>query len=204
MISYSSHLAKTIENFQCISSSFLGFPLLYVKDSFHFTFYCSKVKTIIVSIFHSDHHFDSDTWSYRIQLCAEGAKLTKSLTESLARVCLHPILIEKLSFLGSYEHWVGSFRSGFQSVFFACYGIKKERERERESTHTQERKRMEIRERPCETQNWVSSSLCYSQQGTTGQNFESVCKNHWMIVSSTSSPWIHYYYYYDNTRSLLF
>jgi hypothetical protein len=129
------------------------------------------VKTIIVSIFHSDHHFDSDTQSYTI-VCVEGAKLTKSLTESLAKG-LHPILIEKLGGLGSYEHWVGSFRSGFQSVFLHAMELRK---REREREHTQERKRMEIRERPCETQNWVSPSLCYSQQGTTGQNFESVCK----------------------------
>ncbi len=51
---------------------------------------------------------------------------------------------------------------GFRVFFFACYGMEEKRER----VCTQERKRMEIRERPCETQNWVSPSLCYSQQGT--------------------------------------
>jgi hypothetical protein len=45
-------------------------------------------------------------------------------------------LIEKLGRLGSYEHWVGSFRGWVSECFFACYG---EREREREREHKKEK-----------------------------------------------------------------
>ncbi len=93
------------------------------------------MKTIIVSIF----SFRPSLWFWHtiiFDCVGEGAKVTKSLTESLARV-LHPILIEKLGGLCSYEHWVGSFRDGFQSVFFCMLWNGRE---ERESLHTRKKK----------------------------------------------------------------
>jgi hypothetical protein len=72
--------------------------------------------------------------------------------------------------------------------FFACYG-EREKERVHVCMHKKEKGwKFERGRVKLKTQNWVSPSLCYSQQGTL-----SLSANHWMIVSSTSFPMDTYY-----------